>query len=214
MQIVKLFAEEPFLLETRADAAERSGSALEDLVRPSPYTRAYLAGTDLAAGRTGLTALTDPTVWREPLVEALRPVFALDTIAGRLDVEEIGALLGAPRARGAMAWGRAVPADPEAALGDLRAVAEAERRHAAPALRRLLDTGLAVLVPEPAHDGFDWSLFAAVPLRAPIVAAWRRHPLPGVRRFVADYRRVRSEHRFYFERWALETLPDGVEEVG
>lgn len=99
----------------------------------------------------------------------------------------------------------------EAALTE---VAAAERRYGIPALRLLLDAGVTVLFPEPAHDGWDWSVFSAAPLRERLVAAFRARPAPGVRRFVLPFQRARSEHTFYFERWRLDDLPDWIEEVG
>ena len=71
-----------------------------------------------------------------------------------------------------------------------------------------------VFFPEPAHHGYDWSFFAARPMRAALVDAFRRHPHPGARRFVVPYRKARSEHKFYFETWQLDQpLPDYIEEV-
>ena len=116
----------------------------------------------------------------------------------------------------------AAPGDMRAlALGDvpldmLRDATQGEHRDALPALRRVLDAApdAAVLFPQPAHDGYDWSVFARAPLREPFVAALGRHPAPpGARRFVAPYRRARGEHTFYFEQWALDALPEWVEEV-
>ena len=108
---------------------------------------------------------------------------------------------------------RPVLAGGAAGEADLRAVAAVERRYAVPALTRLLDGGAVVLFPEQAHDGFDWSLFSATPVKDRLVAALRAHPGDGVRRFVMPYRRARSEHKFYFDRWTLDALPEWVEEL-
>ena len=67
-----------------------------------------------------------------------------------------------------------------------------------------------------AHTRLMWEAvfrWLGWPLRERLVAAFRRHPAPGVRRFVLPYRRARSEHTFYFERWTLDDLPDWIEEL-
>jgi hypothetical protein len=97
----------------------------------------------------------------------------------------------------------------------MAAVAGRARRRALPALRALLDAAHVAFFPEPAHDGHDWSIFSAAPMRDRLVAAFRAHPTDGVRRFVLPYQRARSESKFYFDRWQLteSPLPDYVEEV-
>jgi hypothetical protein len=73
-----------------------------------------------------------------------------------------------------------------------------------------------VFFPEPAHDGHDWSLFSAAPMRDRFVEALRNHSADETRRFVLPYQRARSESKFYFETWQLTeegSLPDYVEEV-
>jgi hypothetical protein len=43
--------------------------------------------------------------------------------------------------------------------------------------------------------------------------AWQSEPPPHARLFSAPYQKMRSEHKFYFEAWALDALPAGVEEI-
>lgn len=221
--IVKYFYEEPVHLEALSaeadpDArrrAEPSGS-LDDLLRPAHYYRAYLAGND--GDRTGLTAIGTPEAFVRPLLDCLsrsdgvlggaRWTFA-EPDGSVEPVADPAALLRHPSVAAALAASEA-PVD-EAALAE---IARAERRYGIPALRRLLDHGATVLFPEPAHDGWDWSVFSAEPLRERLVAAFRAHPAPGVRRFVLPFQQARSEHKFYFERWQLDDLPDWIEEIG
>lgn len=214
--IVKYFYEEPVHLEALSaeadpDArrrAEPSGS-LGDLLRPAAYYRAYLAGSD--GERAGLTTIEAPEAFVLPLLDVLarsrwffvEPDGSVETPA------DPAALLHHPSVAAALAASDA--SVDEAALTE---VAAAERRYGIPALRRLLDAGATVLFPEPAHDGWDWSVFSAAPLRERLVAAFRARPAPGVRRFVLPFQRARSEHTFYFERWRLDDLPDWIEEVG
>ena len=213
--IVKVFYEEPVHLEALSaeadpDArrrAEPSGS-LGDLLRPASYYRAYLAGSD--GERTGLTAIEAPEAFVPPLLAALdgsRWAFA-EPDGSVEPASDPAALLHHPSVAAVLATSDA-PVD-ERALAE---VASAERRYGITALQRLLDAGTTVLFPEPAHDGWDWSVFSAAPLRERLVTAFRAHPAPGVRRFVLPFQQARSEHKFYFERWQLDDLPDWIEEV-
>lgn len=214
VDIVKYFYEEPVHLEALSaeadpDARRRVAPdrSLDDLLRPASYYRGYLAGSH--GDRVGLTAIAAPEAFVVPLLAVLKgdwtsaaadgTVTAVSDPVGPLrDVGETAALAVS-----------AAPVDPDA----LAEVARVERRYGIPSLLRLLDAGATVLFPESAHDGSDWSLFAPEPLRDRLVAAFRAHPAPAVRRFVLPYRRARSEHTFYFERWQLDALPDWIEEL-
>ena len=222
MDIVKVFIEEPAGLEALVGDDEpdalRRGAALGSLdallgggAFESDYARAYLAGTRLGPPqRVGLTALDDAEAFVQPLLAwaGERAWTALDAEGHRLGLipAEAAARLRRPHGTAALAVG---PADGET----LARAAAGARRDAVPALRELLDGGAAVLLPERAHDGHDWALFARRPLRDALVAALRARPAQGARRFVVPYQEARGEHRFYFEQWQLDALPDYVEEV-
>ena len=94
-------------------------------------------------------------------------------------------------------------------------MAEADGREGWGALRTILDAQpeALVFVPEPAHDGWDWVVYAARPLRQRLFAALRSREAPEARRLVMPYQKARGEHRFYLERWALDDLPEWAEEV-
>lgn len=225
MDVVKVFIEEPVGLETlvpdtEADARRRGvefGSLESLLARgaepDSDYARAYLAGTHLGeVRRIGLTALADAEAWLQPVLDwagsrAWSRLGADGAVSGLLLPEAAG-YLRRPGDTRALALGP-VP-------GDLLAASAAgERRDALPALRGALDAApeAAVLFPESAHDGHDWSLFTHRPLRQPLVEAFGRHPAPDARRIVAPFQRARGEHTFYLEQWTLGALPVWAEEV-
>ena len=229
MDVVKVFVEEPVGLEAVADDADPDArrravdlGSLDALLSRAapPYARAYLAGTRLpeppgaAPPQIGLTALESADAWLAPLLAwaAGRPWTRLgaDGTGGAVPEAEAAAALRDPAGILALALGD-VPLDAlaEAAGGGV------ERRDVLPALRRALDVaGGAALFPEPAHDGHDWSVFARAPLEAGLREAFARHPAPpGVRRFVAPYRRARGEHTFYFEQWALDPPPAWADRV-
>ncbi len=175
-----------------------------------PYYRAYLAGTDLAADRTGLTAIAQPKAFVTPLLDVFTgSVWTRADRAGAVTVIEDAESVWRDPAETAVLVAASGPVDADA----LAAVASVERRYGIPSLKRLLAEAEVVAFPEPAHDGWDWSLFAAAPLREQLVAAFRRHPAVGVRRFALPYREARSEHKFYFERWQLDALPAHIEEL-
>ena len=213
--IVKYFWEEPVHLEalsaeTDPDARRRTAPtlSLDEVLNPASYYRGYLAGS--YGERVGLTSLSDPGAFVAPLLDVLGASgWVRASHDGDTDLEPSPAeALRAPDNVAVLAASDS-PVD-ASALGE---VAQVERRYGIPALRRLLDAGATILFPEPAHDGWDWSLFSSTPLRNRLVAAFRAHAAPGVRRFVLPYRQARSEHKFYFERWQLDALPDWIEEV-
>ena len=231
MDIVKVFIEEPVGLESlvRDDDpdAHRRGAELGPLdallagaTFESAYARAYLAGTGLASpkdagevdtrSRVGLTALADAEAFVQPLLawaDGRRWTrLASDGTSRGLSAPEAGSHLRQPEGTAALAVG---PVDG----AELATAAAGQRRDAVAALRAILDGGAAVLLPEPAHDGHDWSLFAQRPLRTPLLDAFRDCRSGNARVFFVPYQKARGEHKFYFEQWQLEALPDFVEEV-
>lgn len=225
MDVIKVFTEEPVSLETLVpdlDPDARRRQPPEDtleafLARPNAgYARAYIAGTVLGlTRRVGLTALSDPEAWTSPLIGWSGGRGWSGVVGGRsrgfLAAEAVLALrrphdmAGGPI--GALALGPEPPGALAAAVGGAEV-----RRERLDALRVLLDAGCAVLFPEPAHDGWDWSVFAPAPLVAPLVDAFRQRP-GAARCLVAPYQRARGEHKFYLEQWALDDLPEWAEEV-
>lgn len=200
MDVLKLFVEEPAALRgTDANTLPASLDAL--LARSEPaYGRAYLAGTHLSNGppRVGVTALANSRSFVDPLLtwSGGRLWQHLDRSGGLALLADAAGALAQPEATAALVLG---PVDTAALIE----VANGDR---ADALRALLSAGASVLVPEPAHDGWDWSVFGPAPLG--LVDAVRAHPAPpGVRRFVVPYQRARGEHSFYFEQWALDPPP-------
>ena len=222
MDIVKVFIEEPTGLDVLVrdddpDAHRRDlelgslDALLEGTAFESDYARAYLAGTHLGPPhRIGLTALSDAEAYVQPLLtwagdRTWTHLGANGQTTGLLPAEA-AAHLRQPDGTAALTVG---PVD----RLQLATAASGPRRDALPALRTLLDEGAAVLLPESAHDGFDWSLFTRRPLRESLINALSKHPAGTARRFILPYQNARSEHAFYFEQWQLDALPDYVEEV-
>jgi len=240
--ILKYFHEEPALLEpltpdrdpdarnrrdrgARRDEADGDLMPIDDLLDTTEAYRGYLAGTSLSRDTVGLTTLNRPSVYVEPILTTLGRSWwgraRQDGSTEALTEEAVREILREPRDTTVV-----VTADAPIAAERITAAAGTARRHALPALRDLLTDAAAVLFPEPAHDGHDWSFFAARPVRERFVAALRKHAeqeragasdssTSAVRRFVVPYQKARSESKFYFETWQLTepSLPDYIVEV-
>ncbi len=226
--ILKYFHEEPALLEPvtpdddpdarrrddRSELPEGVSVPLEDLLDTRDVYRGYLAGTNHADDRVGLTTLRADNAYVPPLMKALgRSGWARCTTQNTVETlppDAARRVLRAP-ARTTLLVTADGPVDTER----ITAVAGRAPRRVAAALRALLDAADVVFFPEPAHDGHDWGLFSAAPMRDRLVDAFRARPAPDTRRFVLPYQQARSESKFYFDEWQLTAspLPDYIEEV-
>jgi len=226
--ILKYFHQEPTLLEPVTpnhdpDARRREDRTplpdevtvpIEDLLDTNEAYRGYLAGTNRADDQVGLTTLRTPAAYTVPLTAAFGEAWwgrcMPNGRAEPLDAEGARRVLRAPHETLVLVTAGA-PVDAER----MTAVAGRARRRALPALRRLLGAAHVVFFPEPAHDGHDWSVFSASPMRDRLAAALRTRPTDAVRRFILPYEHARSESKFYFEQWQLtgSPLPDYIEEV-
>ena len=218
MVILKFFHEEPTALEALTpdadpDARQQSGPtmSLEAFLNQPRYYRGYLAGTVINPHQVGLTAVIPATLYTAALAQVLpletwRRVEASGAVSA---VAEVSALWASPIRDSVLIGGASEWSEPWGALVD------ADRRYVIPAVRSILDAGGVVAFPEPAHNGFDWSIFSPFPMKDRMLDVWRSQPADGVRRFAVPYRQARSEQKFYFEQWMLdaEPLPDYIEEV-
>jgi hypothetical protein len=225
--VLKYFHEEPALLESvtpdaNPDARRRAGrpGLPEDLsaLRDDPFGtsnvyRGYLAGTHHVHDEVGLTTLS-PDAYVPSLLDVLGRSWwgqvATQGAVESLPPDAVERVLHAPLRTDLL-----VTADAPVETERMTAVAGRAPRRAARALRALLEEADAVLFPEPAHDGSDWSFFSVTPIRDQLVEAFRDHPVDETRRFVLPYQKARSESKFYFDTW-LPTdspLPNYVEEV-
>lgn len=214
----------------RGPGASGPSLPIEALLQTDDYYRAYIAGTNLRTGAVGLTTLSDAGLYADPLWDALGEAWwarAVDVPQGvpedeaANDAGDAGAVevIDAEVARGVLSRPEdttvLVTAPAPVAAERIEAVMGTARRDALRPLRVLLDEGAVAFFTEPAHDGVDWSIFAARPMRDRLIHAMRRHPAPEARRFVLPYQKARSESKFYFETWQLTepSLPDYIEEV-
>ncbi len=177
--------------------------------------RGYLAGTNHAQGRVGLTALRRPVeAFVGPILEALGGPWW-----GRSSPDEQVEALSPDTARRVLQEPGAtrvlVTADAPVADDVIAEAAVQEPDRARPALSALLEAAQVALFPASAHDGHDWRLWSAAPMRRRLAGAFRDRPVSGTRRFVIPAAKARSESKFYFDMWrpADADLPGYVEEV-
>lgn len=168
--------------------------SLQAFLSGPKYYRGYLTASDLSRGVTGASSMADSGDWMEPLLEALG---ASEAWAGPGVPRPVslGEALASPDSHPVLAIGTASPGELPSLPGELREHYEA--------IRGLLEQGFILLRAEPAHDGHDWSLFAARPLAEGVTEAFRT-ATPGTARFVIPQRQARGEHKFYFERYDLD----------
>jgi hypothetical protein len=226
--VLKYFHEEPALLELvtpdadpdarrrseRSEVPDDPSALLGDPFDTHDVYRGYLAGTHHAGNKVGLTPLQSPEAYVRPLMEAIgRSWWGRCTDQGTVDdlgENRVRRILRAPTNTTLLVTaGAPVPAE------RITAVAGRAPRRVAGALRALLGDAPVVFFPEPAHDGHDWSVFSASPMRDRLMAAFREHPAPETRRFACPHQQARSESKFYFDTWQLTAspLPDYIEEV-
>ncbi|MCA0267806.1 MAG: hypothetical protein LCH53_01075 [Bacteroidetes bacterium] len=199
MYVLKIFHEEPAALGASFDGGESAEAFLSALGAAPRYVRLYLTGSvapnEGHADATGLSALPEEA-WKPALAKTLGLEHQTPSALDRL----------APGA-----WHVLPESDRfDRSLTGALSSDDAPTRLAA--LRALLDAGCTVLHAEPAPDGFDLHVFAPHPLLDRFVAALP--PARGdLRRFAAPYRSLRSEAKFYFERWGALPPPSGLVEV-
>ncbi len=226
--VLKVFWEEPAALG-RPDAFPAAGADADgffEALGPVPTdSRLYVSGTHTDPGgvvRSALSAL-DHGAWIDALLAVLEDRAAEQGPERRRWATADGTLAPDLHATPLPRWSRALARLTDTDVGGaeaLRGLLDPTGRATGsaaldrPRLHALLDGGAPVLLVEPVSDGLDLSVYAPVPLRDRLRAAFAARRVPGVRRFLAPHRTTRSEARFHFDRWTPDLpLPSGIEEV-
>ena len=182
--------------------------SIESLLAGRKYHRGYLTATSLEHETFGLTSLDDRPLLLDLLMELRqgRPFFAYraehdhPTRDPEILFDDAASIL-------VVIFG-----DLALDASTLHALAADRRRPAVGYIRTILDSGVPVLFPEPAHHGSDWTIFSPFPLSGHIATALARHASPRRRCFVIPYQEARSEEKFYFERYDIDRFTE--HEVG
>ena len=104
--------------------------------------------------------------------------------------------------------------DEDRALLQKLSVGHAENAgHKKEAIASTLEKNHLVLYKEIAHDGFDLHLFSKKNLYRALFDSLKPLVSDDFRFFSMNGKRITSERKFYFETWALEQPPHGIEEV-
>ncbi|MFT5141907.1 MAG: hypothetical protein ACI80V_001973 [Rhodothermales bacterium] len=202
MRVVKYFHEEPASLELLASGespASREPAeamSLEAFLRAPKYYRGYLAASDLKEGLTGATALNDPSVWLNAVLEMLATETAYRSRPGADAFSTVG--LAEALSMGQTSDLLAVGPGPAPELNRI----EGDLRQRLSAVRPLMDAGFTILIAEPATDAVDWSFFSAQPMAGRLRTAFQSAGSDAAR-FVIPHLKARAEHKFYFERYDL-----------
>ncbi|MEX0890272.1 MAG: hypothetical protein WD315_00025 [Balneolaceae bacterium] len=214
MDIFKLIYEHDLRLESlRARHTDRGRQdvtvSLESLLKPDPtYSRFYLSGTRLDERQFGLNVLEHYSSVMDCLETVLKPyrIFTLngeqETLSETVETTPVGPAILLTKS-----------AAPVAPIEELSLDQGSNTGHRKEPLRHALEKGELVLYKEQAHHGFDLHLFSRENIYRSLFFPFKELIQKQFRFFSINGKRIQSERKFYFETWALERPPHGVEEV-
>ncbi len=214
MDIFKLIYEHDLRLDRlRERQTDRktpeTGSSIEAFLKPDPtYSKFYITGTRIDKPEFGLDVLSRYTDLVDKLQAGLEPcryfspsgeVDSFHELVNALDVWQAGLLTR--------------QGEPESDLEQLAIDHESNVGHKKDALRQALKRNELVLYKEQAKNGFDLHLFTETNIYRNLFYPLQKLVNDSFRFFSINGKRIRSEQKFYFETWALDRPPHGIEEV-
>lgn len=214
MHLLKLVYEHDIPLDRLHQSPDERRAAsdalsLEDFLRPQPvFSHFYLTGTVMdGENRFGLSALPQVGEIIEALGHAIdRPVWQTQVASFARLRDALGAMAvgeAATAAAGVLPDG-VPPAAPARNSGEPEVVA---------ALHGLLKAKAIVVYKEQAHHGWDLQIYSLDNIYPALFERLKPFLSKDLRFFSMNGKRVRSERMYYFETWALDRPPHGVEEV-
>ncbi|MEX2601907.1 MAG: hypothetical protein WD355_09680 [Balneolaceae bacterium] len=214
MDIFKLIFEHDLQLDalrkrhTNRDDQDLSLS-IEAFMKPDPtYSRFYLTGTRIDEEEFGLNRLKNYPAITGVIGELLREYHLINRPPGSSGLIDI--LESMPVGHALLFSKEMKPkSDPE----ELHIDADSNVGHRKEPLRNALMADERVLYKEPAHHGFDLHLFSKENIYQKFFYPVQQLLTDEFRFFSINGKRIRSERQFYFETWALERPPHGIEEV-
>jgi hypothetical protein len=183
--------------------------SIEDFMKPDPtYSKFYITGSRPDHDQFGLSTLENFSDVIEKLQEAFQG-YQYYTESGShnrltefLDKTEILKAIVLSKNH-----------IPSVDLQQLHIDSESNVGHRKEPLRNALQAGDLVLYKEKAHHGYDLHLFSGKNIYNNLFFPFKELLSEEFRFFSINGKRIQSERKFYFETWALERPPHGVEEV-
>lgn len=213
MDIFKLIYEHDLRLdqlkERHTDRSTQDVStSLEDFLKPDlTYSKFYFTGTRIHEPLFGLNILDS----YPQITGHLEQVFAGYTIHSSHSRANLSAVIekstiGEPII---LSKDKSISWD----LDALQIDSNSNAGHIKEPIAEILKTDDLLLYKEQAHNGFDLHLFSKNNLYREMFYPLKSLVSDQFRFFSINGKRIRSERKFYFETWALDNPPHGVEEV-
>jgi hypothetical protein len=189
-------------------SVQQTSGSIEDFMKPDPtYSKFYFTGTRPEEQEFGFNVLNKTEAVLGALSEALKE-YRLFTLEGESDLRS--AIYGQPVGAAmvlsehtSISWN----------LQELSVDDDSNVGHKKGAVAHLLETDDLLLYKEQAHNGFDLHLFSKQNIYRNFFYPLQELVDDEFRFFSMNGKRINSERTFYFETWALDRPPHGIEEV-
>jgi hypothetical protein len=183
--------------------------SIEDFMKPDPtYSKFYLTGSRPDLEKFGLSTLSHFQEIIEKIQHTLPEYLYFSESGSHTDLCELLENLEIGEAV-VLSKGH-IPAE---AIEHLHIHNDSNVGHKKAPLREALLDGNLVLYKEKAHHGYDLHLFSKENIYKSLFFPLKNMLSNDFRFFSINGKRIQSERKFYFETWALEMPPHGVEEV-
>lgn len=183
--------------------------SIEDFMRPDPtYSRFYITGTRTDPMKFGLDTLDHHDSVIDRLSEVFAGYFFFNGSASHTQLRDI--------LNDSMVWQAILLTKKQKPVTDpetLHLNSESNIGHKKGPLKDALLENELVLYKEKAHHGYDLHLFSRENIYQSLFFPFKELISDQFRFFSINGRRIQTERKFYFETWALERPPHGVEEV-
>lgn len=214
MDIFKLIYEHDLRLDNlRNRHTDRNSQdltlSIEDFMKPDPtYSKFYITGSKPEEEAFGLSTLSHFSEVIDKLESALQGY----TFFSNQGIHPTMKIL----LENTDIWEAMVLTQNNKPYGDIESLhidTDSNVGHIKQPLRETLAEGDLVLYKERAHDGYDLHLFSRKNIYKKLFFSFKDLLSEKFRFFSINGKRIQSERKFYFETWALNRPPHGIEEV-
>ena len=217
MDLFKLIYEHDLRLdELKERQLDRSvqdvSMSIEDFMKPDPtFSKFYISGTLMVTGDSEFTFGLNRLEKFSPVIQSLKRALSEYQISYEsrwIQLEEFAenAEIGNPAIftlKERCDWD----------IEPLKLDSDSNVGHKKSELAEVLGADDLVLYKEPALQGFDFHLFSKKNIYPKLFYPLQELLSSDFRFFSINGKRIQSERKFYFETWALDKPPHGVEEV-